>query len=381
MSTPPPPGPHGHYPQGSPAAPWGHPYGPPPPPEAPVNGVAIAALVLGILCFLPAVGLVLGIIALRQIGRRGERGKGLAVAGSVLSGVGIGLWAIALATGGAADFWEGFREVAGDRSGTPFTLSKGDCYNSPGGSVEGEIDEVDEVPCDSPHDAEVVGSFRIPGRTYPGDDGIAELADDRCYRIAETYAMDSWALPDEVDLYYLTPSPASWRLGDREVTCGFARTDAEPLTGSLRADETVLDEHQVAYLRAEAVQYAALDEMPEDDDFDEDPAAQRAWADGVADALAEQSETLSGHDWPAAADGPVAALVADLEKARKEWGRAASAEDADTFYGHEDNGWQLIDPEDTVTVREALGLATTPPDTGEDVGDGGDAGDGSGIEV
>lgn len=53
------------------------PYGPRPP--AAVNGVAIAALVFGILCFLPAVGLVLGVVALLQIKRRGERGKGMAV--------------------------------------------------------------------------------------------------------------------------------------------------------------------------------------------------------------------------------------------------------------------------------------------------------------
>ena len=119
MSIPPPPGPHqpqapyqppqpdqnpnpgrdqhqnpypqGPYPQGGHphAAPpyggvpypvWGQGYTPFARP-APVNGVAIASLVLGLLCFLPAVGLILGIIALVQIKKRGERGKGLAIAG------------------------------------------------------------------------------------------------------------------------------------------------------------------------------------------------------------------------------------------------------------------------------------------------------------
>ncbi|MFI2759498.1 DUF4190 domain-containing protein [Streptomyces echinatus] len=56
---------------------------------APVNGLAISSLVLGALCFLPGAGLVLGLVALWQIRRRGERGTGPAVGGAVLSGVGL----------------------------------------------------------------------------------------------------------------------------------------------------------------------------------------------------------------------------------------------------------------------------------------------------
>jgi hypothetical protein len=62
---------------------------------APVNGLAIASLVLGILCCLPVVGLVLGLIALGQIRKKGERGRGMAIAGIVLGWVGIGLLGIA----------------------------------------------------------------------------------------------------------------------------------------------------------------------------------------------------------------------------------------------------------------------------------------------
>jgi len=71
---------------------------PPPPPEYPApktSGMAIASLVLGTLGFLTCVtapvGLVLGIVAMVQIGRTPERlrGMGLAVAGTVISGVAI----------------------------------------------------------------------------------------------------------------------------------------------------------------------------------------------------------------------------------------------------------------------------------------------------
>ena len=56
------PGPYGYQPWGQ-----GHPPFTPPLPPPPVNGFAIAALVLGILCFLPLIGLILGFIALAQI--------------------------------------------------------------------------------------------------------------------------------------------------------------------------------------------------------------------------------------------------------------------------------------------------------------------------
>ncbi|MFC7512985.1 DUF4190 domain-containing protein [Streptomyces thermocarboxydus] len=136
MSIPPPVGPqfgggaqppyHPH--QAAPGPAPYFPYGPRPP--AAVNGVAIAALVFGILCFLPAVGLVLGVVALLQIKRRGERGKGMAVAGVTLSSLGLALWTVALVTGGVTAFWEGFRD--GSRSGSVLALRKGDCFTSPG---------------------------------------------------------------------------------------------------------------------------------------------------------------------------------------------------------------------------------------------------------
>ncbi len=91
----PPPG----YPPGHPAPgypPAGHPpagYGPPgyPPPvhppyyARPTNTTAVLALVMAFV-FAPA-GLVLGLVARRQIRRTGEDGEGLALAGIVVGGV------------------------------------------------------------------------------------------------------------------------------------------------------------------------------------------------------------------------------------------------------------------------------------------------------
>jgi hypothetical protein len=74
---------------------YGRPYGAP----APANGLAIGSLVsslVGIpgyfLCFGfvgSILGIVLGIVALNQIGKSGQTGKGMAVAGIVLGALGL----------------------------------------------------------------------------------------------------------------------------------------------------------------------------------------------------------------------------------------------------------------------------------------------------
>ncbi|MGW2640213.1 hypothetical protein [Streptomyces sp. NPDC001348] len=56
-----------------------------------------------------------------------------------------------------------------------------------------------------------------------------------------------------------------------------------------------------------------------------------------------------------------------MDEARTEWAKAV---DADVFYAHYDKGFELIDPDRTVTACKALGLATAPPssdDTGLEV--------------
>jgi Domain of unknown function (DUF4190) len=100
----PPPTPSGYgYP---PPAPGGYGYPPPapggygyaPPPSAGTNGMAIASLVcsvLGLCCGVGAfVGVILGIIALGQVKRTGQDGRGLAIAGIAVGGVVIAVGVI-----------------------------------------------------------------------------------------------------------------------------------------------------------------------------------------------------------------------------------------------------------------------------------------------
>ncbi|GGY90180.1 DUF4190 domain-containing protein [Streptomyces poonensis] len=367
---PPPPGP---YPPPGQPYPYQHPHPPQPWPQSyapygslpPVNGFAIGALVLGVLCFVPLVGMILGTVALVQIRKKGERGKGMAVSGMVLSLAGTLLLVVSLATGGGRAFWEDFGEAVRE-SGSTFSVDKGECFDAPGGSLEGYAYDVDEVPCDGEHHAEVFAGFQLPDGKWPGEDEITEVADDRCYTLAGTYAMDYWAWPADVDVYYFLPTRDSWGLGDREITCMFGSVDGtSTLTGSLRTDETMLDADQLAYLEADALLYEALATAPEEEYVEDALEEHKAWASRLDKALGEQIAMLRGHAWPAAADGPVAGHVKALESAREEWAEAARVSDADAFYEHYGTGGFLLEGTPTVTARKALGLATTPPVYGE----------------
>ena len=347
---------------------------------APLNGMSIAALVLGILCCIPGVGLVLGLIGLNQTKKRGERGRGMAVAGIVLSSLGLVLWALGVA-GAATGFFDDV-EVSGGNSASA-SPGKGQCFDAPSGSLEGTAYDFDVVSCAGEHDGEVFAVVRLSGDSYPGDKKVTATADDKCYALQDSYAMDGWAVPDDVDIYYVTPTEQSWSLGDREITCAFGNKDEEASLpgGSLRNDATTLDADQVAYLKAAHVLNAALDSAPDAQYVEDDLPGHRAWAGRVSTALTRQADLLEGHQWPSASAKPVADLVKDLRAAQKQWAKAAGASDADEFYGYYDKGAELIDPHLSVTARKALGLATTPPpyDESDSGGDGG--GGDTGLEV
>lgn len=400
MATPPPSGPQppqgGPFPppgqprpapgQPYPAAPqpWGQAWGQAYPalqPPPPVNGLAIAALVLGFFCLMPFVGLILGIVALVQIRKRGERGKGMAVAGIVLSTIGTLLLTLVFATGGVRDAWDGFREAARG-AGTTFSVEKGECFDAPSGSLEGYAYDVDVVPCEGEHDAEVFANFLMPAGDYPGDDAITDAADEKCFDLSESYAMDTWALPADVDVYYFTPTRQSWRYGDRQITCMFGNEDAEAgLTGSLRQDEMTLDADQFAFLEADGILNDAFDGVPDTEYVEDDLPAHKAWAPEVVDALERQAAALRAHDWKPGAEKAVTDYAKALDKAREEWQGAADASDADDFSDHWDRAHRLTDGPKAVTAREALGLATTPDTSDEEGTDEGGGGDEPGAQV
>ena len=182
-------------------------------PEAPrkTSGFAIASLVFGIIggIFL---SVIFGIVALRRIRTRNLKGRGLAVAGLVLSGLWTLLIAVvvivALATDAERDPSGRVRE-AGTES--VFDLRVGDCVNDLEETTEVSVEV---VPCSQPHDAEVISSFELPGGEYPGEDSIFRVADRRCSRELAAVAGAQGGQP-----FYFYPTEQSWGTGDRQVNC------------------------------------------------------------------------------------------------------------------------------------------------------------------
>ncbi|MFD4541147.1 DUF4190 domain-containing protein [Streptomyces bauhiniae] len=328
----------------------------------------MASLITGILCCLPGVGLLLGLVALLQIRKRGQRGRAAAVVGSVLSGVGLGVAVLVLTTGVTGWMWQGVKD--GVRESANLSLAKGDCFDSDDGELKDAIFGVRTVPCEGAHQGEVFGTFTLRDGPYPGEKAVRDAA-EHCVDQRQFYAMDDWAVPRDVDALHLAPSRESWAFGDRTVTCVFSSVTAHgTLTGSLRADQTTLDAHQVAFLDAARLLNDAMDSAPDAAYAEDDLPGHKAWARRVSAALADGGHALRAHPWPASARAPLAELTARMDKARALWDRAARATDADAFYVPYDAGLTLIEPRTTVPARKALKLATTPPDPG--AFDGGD---------
>ncbi len=134
------------------AAPSAAPAGPAPAARRRTDGVAVAALVSGLVPAIP-VTLVLGPLALIRIGRSGARGRTLAVTGMVLAG----LWTVAAAIVAAAIITRPApRPVTLPHV---FSLRAGQCLDSGASGVSG----VHVLSCGRPHDAEVFATFRVAG--------------------------------------------------------------------------------------------------------------------------------------------------------------------------------------------------------------------------
>ncbi|MER7543767.1 DUF4190 domain-containing protein [Actinomadura sp.] len=248
----PPPGPG--YPGSQP--PYSSP--PPPPPPAPpgpgygspyrnesTNGLAVAAFITGLLGCLGVLGIILGVIALSQIGRNGGRGRGLATAGIVLSS----LWIVTGITVGVLAANSDSSDGAGAAPRVTGTKPKevdaqkmklGDCINdsttaaAPSATEPVQVESVKIVPCTSPHDGEVTAVFRLPGTALPPESQLRQMAADGCKirtraRISRDPAADGLA-----NSYYY-PTDESWRQGDRTVTCvAVAADEGTKLTRPLR---------------------------------------------------------------------------------------------------------------------------------------------------
>ena len=95
-----------------------------------------------------------------------------------------------------------------------FRIQVGDCI---GGGLSDEVESVEGVPCNEPHEQEVYHVFDLPegDGSYPGDISVAEQAESGCTTAFEPFV----GLSYEASIYginTLTPSMDTWdSVGDR----------------------------------------------------------------------------------------------------------------------------------------------------------------------
>ncbi|MBD0707496.1 MULTISPECIES: DUF4190 domain-containing protein [unclassified Streptomyces] len=344
-----------------PAGPYGAPPGPYGQPRRTTNGLAIGSLVSGIVCCLPPLGLILGLVALPQIRKRGQAGKGLAIAGMALSVVSCLLVVLGFVSGNFSAVVDGMKEGVDkvSRARSPESLRIGQCFDDPDKSKDFSTG-VTIVDCAKPHDGEVTGTFRITEfGAWPGEDDIEKSAETGCEKINADYALDTWAIPLDVWIFYYMPSKPTWRAGDRNVVCALA-SDKKPFSGSVRSDESMLDSHQRYFLLTVNVVETLVYQEPEDGP-DEDFAANRTWAGEVREAVDKARTDLSLHTWPDDAKPHVEALRKQLGKASAEFGKLAGAADAEGYWEAYDGAWEALPDDLGAAARTALDLTDEPP--------------------
>ncbi|RSS60444.1 DUF4190 domain-containing protein [Streptomyces sp. WAC06614] len=378
--------------------PWGAPppgFPPPgfPPPAPSYNGFAIASIPVGLLCLAP-VGVILAVVALVQIPRRQQRGKALAVVGLVLSLL-MSVVSVFVVDKAADSFMEGWRRgverreaegrggagaggtAEGRRTGVN-QLAVGQCYNVPGGDLERYTRFVFTVPCTDPHDAEVtrvrMGLNKGP---YPGMDGIERMVIKGCWKAQDEYAPDSWAVPAEVQMFFLAPDKQAWESGDRDVTCLMAVPHTKR-SGSLRQQNLTTD--QRAYLTQADNVELALSGAPDAEEVVADLDGYKLWAHEIETAMTAESTVLRSLAGRPGLQRPADALRGELDKARGLWKVASEAKDAKAFEAASGAAVGAMHIETEKAVRAALGLATTVPEWREDFGapEGGGSGGGPG---
>jgi Septum formation len=194
-----------------------------PAPRRPTDGVAVAALVSGIIPAIP-VTLVLGPLALIRVGRSGARGRALAITGLVLAG----LWTVAAAIVAAAIIT---RPAPPKPVTLPqvFSLRAGQCLDSGANGIS----SVHVLGCAQAHDAEVFATFRLAGSRYPGAPALRQRAGQGCVSRLSGY-LNPQLPAASVAQSYVYPDAGAWAAGERTVVCTVHSTSG-PLVGSVRA--------------------------------------------------------------------------------------------------------------------------------------------------
>jgi hypothetical protein len=207
-------------------APETHPAGPEPEPEPaaePVSKLAVVALVTSVLALVP-IAVACGIAALAGIRRTGRRGHGMAMAALFVSAAWV---IIGGAVGTVGALTHGFQKPVTIKyhESAVFKLQEGNCVSMAGGQ------EVSVLPCTAPHEAEVFGTFTLPGSAWPGTAAVRQAASSGCESRLTSYLNPQLAI--SLAQSYVFPDEVAWTAGTRTVICEVRAASGE-LTSSVR---------------------------------------------------------------------------------------------------------------------------------------------------
>jgi hypothetical protein len=207
-------------------------YGPSVPPgSGNMSGWAIASFVLGMLGGF-VLSVIFGFIALSRIKRLGQRGRGFAIAGLVLSVVWLlGFIAIAVVgSHGQASRSPSSGNITHSGRLSVFSLAVGDCFNNPAGAST--VTTVTAIPCSQRHNAQIYAKFNLTGSdlSYPGNRAVTKLAEKGCN--ARTDSINKSAAPSSMTIRLLFPEQDAWLNGRRTVACMIVNPTAD-ITSSL----------------------------------------------------------------------------------------------------------------------------------------------------
>ena len=201
---------------GVPSSPWpgvAYGYGQAPYQPTPSHAMAIWALVLSCLFFIPiavlvGIGLAIAVLVRSRDGLNHGRGK--AITALVIGGLVVLAWVGLIGLAVAASTHDAHRDSAGavTRAGTVSVerLQVGDCFDQSTIPASGDsvaIATVDVMPCGQAHDWEVYDAFALEGAAYPGRHDVVAFAEGGCLRDYQPFtgAARTRRSPDVVFLY------------------------------------------------------------------------------------------------------------------------------------------------------------------------------------
>jgi hypothetical protein len=199
----------------------------------PRDGFSIAALVLGIIAIFP-LGIIFGIIGITRTKLGIRRGRGMAIAGIILSSLWVALLVVGIVVA-VVDATQGISrdangQISKQQKASPARLRAGDCLNTPD-SQGTEINKITVMPCSIPHNAQDIAEVTIPDGSYPGASSLQSTGSNLCLSHYIAYLGTSHT---DLEPYLFYPSKQRWNdLDDHKVHCVLVNTDGN-VTGQIK---------------------------------------------------------------------------------------------------------------------------------------------------